>query len=73
MTYQSVFSNRDDSVIITIYDGEGGHCIPNAMLQKNTIRSGCYVTTVSVPVRVSVYQEMNDESVDTSDSSLTRK
>jgi len=55
LTYLSVHPHTTDLLNVTLYDGAGGACLDNAQLGPGSVRVGCFVATVSVPVTVLGY------------------
>ena len=73
---QSVVSEADDMITITIYDGkvdlftkigiifhQDGNCLPEDVFSDSkTVRSSCYTRNITLPVRrYSKYAGINDD------------
>jgi len=52
MTYYSFRGNVQDTINITIYDGEGGECLDRSLLDPITIFNGCFTTNYQLQVDV---------------------
>ena len=58
MTYVSTSAQYLDTINITLFDGAGGLCLDNSQLGPGSVRTGCFVTSVSVRVNVLGYAGM---------------
>ena len=60
LTIQSLTPNIVDTVNITIFDGENGHCISSDLLAKTSYRPKCHMTSVTFQITVNGFSSPKD-------------
>ena len=66
LTYINTQPNIQDTVTVTIYDGEGGFCLDNSQQGSGSVRSGCYVSSASFSVSVRGFSNVITNTASTS-------
>lgn len=53
MRYESLVPDSTDTLLITLYDGQGGDCLTAAQLGAGSVRSGCFSSEIALEVKTS--------------------